>query len=312
VDSDLLPLSRSEIDRDTASRSRPIADLLAEAPRTRVLRVRRGTVPLEVDGVSLAFASSPTPGVELAYLGKDSDGVVYVSELDGDDVEAVRGPDDPQGAGGGALLRDIGWRLPARDAGLAATAVALAGWHERHPRCPRCGARTRVAVAGWERHCEEDGSMHYPRTDPAVIMAIVDDEDRLLLGHAVSWPERQFSVPAGFVEPGESLEAAVRREVAEETNVVVGEVTYSGSQPWPFPASLMLGFRGRAVETDVRPDGEEITEAMFVSREQVRALIEERAIRLPRPTSIAHHLIAGWYGDALPTGADWVAPPPPS
>lgn len=311
MDSDLLPLSRSEVDRDTTSRSRPVAELM-EGATVRVLRVRRGTVPLAADGVSLAYASTAAPGVELAYLGRDADGVVYVSELDGDDVETVRGPDDPQGASGGALLRDIGWRLPARDAGVAAAAVALAGWHERHPRCPRCGGRTRVAMAGWERHCEDDGSMHYPRTDPAVIMAIVDDADRLLLGHAVSWPERQFSVPAGFVEPGESLEAAVRREVLEETAVVVGEVRYEGSQPWPFPASLMLGFTGRAVGTDVRPDGTEITEAMFVSREQLHGLIGEAAIRLPRPTSIAHHLIAGWYGEPLPTGANWVAPPPAS
>ena len=140
-------------------------------------------------------------------------------------------------------LRDVGAELTAREAGLATTAVALDAWHDRHPRCPRCGAPTRVRAGRLVRVCVVDGSEHYPRTDPAVIMAVVDDDDRILLGHAAHWAPGRCSTLAGFVEAGESLEHAVRREVLEETGVVVGDVTYRGSQPWPFPASLMLGFR---------------------------------------------------------------------
>ncbi len=136
--------------------------------------------------------------------------------------------------------------MAARDAGLGVTAVALAAWHRSHRCCPRCGTPTVVGHAGWVRHCPTDGRDQYPRTDPAVIMAVVDDDDRLLLGHAATWPERRFSTLAGYVEPGEGLEQAVRREVDEEVGVRIGEVTYRGSQPWPFPASIMLAFVGRA------------------------------------------------------------------
>src|SRR5690606_24374847 len=123
-----------------------------------------------------------------------------------------------------------------------------------HGHCARCGARTDVVQAGWVRSCPGCGADHYPRTDPAVIMAVEDPEGRLLLGRQATWPERRFSTLAGFVEPGESLESAVRREVAEETGVQVGAVDYRGSQPWPFPSSLMLGFRATATSTGIAVD----------------------------------------------------------
>ena len=300
MDSDTLPLSRSTIDRDARRRGEGMEAILAD-PSVRVIEVRRGRVA--GDAAGLAFASTVAAGVEAAYLGRDDNGVSYVADL-GTGANAATDPgramDDPQGPPSGISVRDAGWQLAPRDAGLATEAIALAGWHATHRFCPRCGAPTVLAVAGWERHCTQDGSAHYPRTDPAVIMAIVDDDDRLLLGHAVAWPAGQFSVPAGFVEPGESLEAAVRREVAEETSIMVGEVTYQGSQPWPFPASLMLGFRGRALTTTPTPDGVEMTEAMFVTRGELTALVEDGAVRLPRPTSIAHHLISEWYGGEWP------------
>lgn len=216
------------------------------------------------------------------------------------DIEGVpTGPLDVAGADW-ATLREVGHLLDDRDAGLATTAVGLAAWHERHPRCPRCGGPTEPTQGGWVRRCVLDGSDHYPRTDPAVIMAVTDDDDRLLLGHAAHWPQRRFSTLAGYVEPGESLEAAVRREVAEETAVVVGEVVYRGSQPWPFPASLMLAFTARARTTAVRVDGVEVTEARWFTRRELERAVAEGDVLLPMRSSVARVLIEEWFGGGLP------------
>lgn len=200
-------------------------------------------------------------------------------------------------------LRVLGPRLGDRDAGLAATAIALSAWHSRHPRCSRCGELTEVRAAGWERHCQTEGITHFPRTDPAVIMAVTDVRERLLLAHASHWPERRFSCLAGYVEPGESLEEAVRREVAEETGIPVADVRYQGSQPWPFPASLMAAFTARVPRGDedvVTPDGVEITEARFFARSELHAAITAGDVLLPSRVSIARALIEDWYGGPLP------------
>ena len=200
-----------------------------------------------------------------------------------------------------ASLRDAGADLPARDAGLATMAVALDEWHTRNRHCPRCGAPTVVAQAGWVRVCTVDGSEHYPRTDPAIIVAVVDDDDRLLLGHNAAWPPGRFSTLAGFVEAGESAEHAVGREVAEETGVVVDRVEYRASQPWPFPASLMLAFRGHAATTAVRVDGVEVTQARWFTRAELAAAVLAGEVLLPMRTSVAHALITDWFGAPLPT-----------
>jgi NAD+ diphosphatase len=197
-------------------------------------------------------------------------------------------------------LRQVGATIPARDAGLGVTAVALAAWHRSHRCCPRCGTPTVVAHAGWVRRCPVDGTDQYPRTDPAVIMAVVDADDRLLLAHAAHWPERRFSTLAGYVEPGESLEQAVRREVDEEVGVTVGDVAYRGSQPWPFPASLMLAFRAQATSTDLRPDGVEVTEARWFTRDELADAAAGGEVLLPMRASIARALIEEWAGSALP------------
>ncbi|WP_223407571.1 NAD(+) diphosphatase [Occultella gossypii] len=311
--SDLLPLARASVDRDAHARVRPslLEDLLADAS-TRLLTVDGDRVATTGgDDAALAFVppSGRANGAMLLYLGRDDD-AAYLAQILGAEHRAAAGDqdrrtDDPQGSTTGgpvsyAVLREIGWQLGDRDAGLAVGALALANWHHTHTHCSRCGTATEVIDAGWVRRCPADESLHYPRTDAAVIMAITDDAGRILLGHAPQWPDGQFSVPAGFVEPGESLEAAVRREVFEETNVVVGEVTYRASQPWPFPASLMVGFAGRALAIDVRPDGEEITEARFFSAEELRTAWTTGTIRLPRPTSIARSLIEEWFGEPLP------------
>ena len=200
-----------------------------------------------------------------------------------------------------AGLREAAALLGDRDAGLFTHAVALANWHVSHTHCPRDGTPTQPIAAGHARRCPTDGSEHFPRIDPAVIMLVTDPDDRCLLARNKRWPERRVSVLAGFVEPGESAEQAVTREVAEETWIVVSQVRYMGSQPWPMPQSLMLGFRAVASgPLDLRVDDEEIAEAHWFSRDELRAALAADEILLPPPVSIAHQLIQSWYGEELP------------
>jgi NAD+ diphosphatase len=198
-------------------------------------------------------------------------------------------------------LRFIGPTVAPEDASLAVHAVGLSRWHETHRFCPRCGAETSVIKAGHVRVCPVDGSEHFPRTDPAVIMLITDEvdgagADRALLGRQPIWPEGRFSTLAGFVEPGESLIDAVRREVMEEAGVVVGDVTYAGSQPWPFPSSLMLGFFGSAKTTDITVDGDELEEARWFSRDEITELTASGELILPPAVSISRWLVEQWHG----------------
>ena len=191
--------------------------------------------------------------------------------------------------------------MTARDAGLATTATALAAWHARSAYCPGCGGRTEIIEAGWARRCSDCATVHFPRTDPAVIMVVTDTSDRLLLVRGATWAPRRYSVVAGFVEAGESVEAAVAREVREETGLRVADVEYVASQPWPFPRSLMLGCRARLApgEDRPRPDGKEVVEARLVSRDELTAAADEGSILLPGPTSIARLLIEDWYGGPI-------------
>jgi NAD+ diphosphatase len=200
-----------------------------------------------------------------------------------------------------AGLREAAALLNDRDAGLFTHAVALANWHSTHTHCPRCGTLTVTVAAGHAQRCPADGSEHFPRVDPAVIMLVSDPDDRCLLARNRRWPERRVSILAGFVEPGESAEQAVAREVQEETGIVVTRVRYAGSQPWPMPQSLMLGFRAVATgELDLQVDDDEIAEAHWYSREELRSALAAREILLPPPVSIAHRLIESWYGEELP------------
>ena len=331
-----LPLARASVARAAELRDGPrvLTDALADA-RTRVLAVRDGGLLLDDDGavrwldpagarVLLAAgegtgtttdggppvaAADAEPDDAWLLLGAEDDGArVLAVRLPDEHPLPVRGepadvlvhlPDGPVTRGGWRSLRAVGAALDAHDAGLATAAVALDAWHDRHPRCPRCGAPTRVAQAGWSRVCDADGSEHYPRTDPAVIMAVVDDDDRLLLGHAAAWSAGRWSTLAGFVEAGESAEQAVRREVAEETGVEVGDVEYAGSQPWPFPGSLMLGFRARATSTRVQVDGVEMAEARWFTRDGLAAAVASGEVLLPGGASIARALVEQWFGRPL-------------
>lgn len=209
-------------------------------------------------------------------------------------------------------LRQIGARLSDQEAGLAVHALGLANWHHTHPCCSRCGAKTRIGLGGAVRICAVDGSEHHPRTDPAVIVLVKDGDDRLLLGRQGVWVEKLFSNFAGFVEPGESFEQSVLREVAEEASVLVHSVHYLGSQPWPFPASIMVAFEAITSDpTTARPDGEEIVELRWYSREEMRAAVKRGELILPSQVSVSRRMIEHWYGAgavadlATPAGASY-------
>jgi NAD+ diphosphatase len=195
-------------------------------------------------------------------------------------------------------LRTIAWQgLVAADvAAILGEAKAIAHWHARHSFCPNCGAPTRVTAAGWRRECDVCKTQHFPRTDPVVIMLAVDG-DRCLLGRQARFPKGMYSALAGFVEPGESIEEAVRREILEESGIICGEVRYVASQPWPFPSSLMIGCMAQATTREITIDGDELEDARWFPKEEVTAIFEKRhpqGILSPNRMAIAHHLLKYW------------------
>ncbi|WP_319824929.1 NAD(+) diphosphatase [Thalassovita sp.] len=197
-------------------------------------------------------------------------------------------------------LRGVMARLSPRDAELAATARALFGWHRSHRFCAMCGAESQMVMAGWQRNCASCGGQHFPRTDPVVIMLITNGND-VLMGRSHGWPQGMYSLLAGFIEPGETVEAAVRREVFEETGVCVAEVGYLASQPWAFPSSLMLGCSGRATSRDLNIDPKEIEDARWFSREEIMLAFSGRHPDLmpARKGAIAQFLLRNWLADRL-------------
>jgi NAD+ diphosphatase len=280
------PLAGGDLDRAAERRSDP--EWLARAwadPASRLLLVDPGgrlavSEDAEDEPACLVLQSPDGPINGARLVGVDPHGVAYFAR---DGRPATRPGVRLAG------LRDIGGQLGSRDAQLAVTAVALANWHASHPRCPRCGSETEPRAAGFARHCPADGSEHFPRTDPAVIVLVSDGSARCLLGQRAGWPAGRYSTLAGYVEAGESAEQAVSREIREEAGVVVRDVRYVASQPWPFPASLMLGFTARA-DPDapvVTFDGE-LADARWFDREELARLT------LPPPVSIARTMIDIW------------------
>ncbi|MCB1340606.1 MAG: NAD(+) diphosphatase [Pseudooceanicola sp.] len=199
-----------------------------------------------------------------------------------------------------AELRRIMPRLTPRDAELVATAKAIVNWHGSHRFCAKCGHASEVSHAGWQRGCPACKAQHFPRTDPVVIMLITHGNS-VLMGRSHGWPQGMYSLLAGFVEPGETMEAAVRREVLEESGIPVGRVEYLASQPWPFPASLMLGCRGEATGTEIRLDPEELDDALWVTREEMMQVFagDHPTIKPARKGAIAHFLLQNWLADTL-------------
>lgn len=231
---------------------------------------------------------------EWAFLGRDGEGAAIVLAVLADDAP------DPFGADATwAPLRAAGGDLAEVEAELLTTAVALAGWLRDAPFCPACGARTQLRHAGWSRHCPACGREHFPRTDPAVIVLVTSarSDDRILLGANAAWAGRRYSCFAGFAEAGESLEDAVAREVEEEAGVRLRDIAYRSSQAWPYPRSLMLGFRAAVIDDDdARPDGQEIVEVRWFTRDEIGAALRGEAdVQLPGAASIARRLIDDWY-----------------
>ena len=299
-----LSLARPGLDRRADRRVEPgLLETLLANPGTRVLVLHGDQVELRAqrDGERAAAlvlrAPEPDDGTGLVlFLGQDADGTAYLA--------VVRPTADHDGHPAWRTLRQVGADLDDRDATLFATALALANWHAAHTHCPRCGAVTEPVQAGWLRRCTSDGTEHYPRTDVAIIVSVVDDRDRILLARGAGWGEGRFSVLAGFLEPGESLAAAVAREVREEVGVEVTDVSYLGDQPWPFPSSLMVGFTaraaGRAEELDdLRLQESEIAEARWFTREEYREVLASGRVGASTRLSIARRLIERWLGHGL-------------
>ncbi|MCV2488659.1 NAD(+) diphosphatase [Geodermatophilus sp. YIM 151500] len=280
-------LSRVAHDRGHVARALP--DPAGGRP-VQVLTVGPdGTVPVAEDGGGprLLWEQRPALPGGSVYLG-EAGGVPYAA-VRGERALTVSGRPVDRWAG----LREIGADLDDLDAGLLAQAVAILEWHDRHRFSPLTGAPTTVEQGGWVQRDPTDGTTFFPRTDPAVIMLVHDGGDRVVLGRKAEWPPGRFSILAGFVEPGESAEAAVAREVAEEVGLAVTDVRYVGSQPWPFPQSLMLGFVARVDGEDaLTVDPEELEEARWFTRDELRTGTGPRA--LPPPVSIARHILDRW------------------
>ncbi len=301
-----LPLSRSEIDRDHLGRAGGVEALLSDAA-TRAVVLHDGKALLSAPEALAVLPAASIDHTDALYLGRaisDSPdlpaGSPVVALLLDDQQAAIVRPDARWGD-----LRRLGHRLGERDAGLFTQALALANWHSAYGFSPRTGEATSVGAAGWTR-VGADGREVFPRTDAAVIVGITDADDRMLLGSNALWEANRFSLLAGFVEPGESLEAAVIREVHEESGLRVADPVYLGSQPWPFPASLMVGFRAQvpAGESTIgTPDGTEILELRWFTRDELRDAAASREIILPGPTSIARAIVEDWYGDELDDGS---------
>ena len=284
-------LSRQGISRGAALRTSGEAlDLAWAGPGTRLLPItREGLIPLH-DGALMALApATDVRPADALYLGTDADGAWFACVVD----------EPPPGQL--ANLRDVGADLNERDAGLFVHALALANWHAAHRHCPRCGTPTTIDQGGHVRVCPQDGSQHFPRTDPAVIMLIVDPTDQYaLLGRQPAWPPGRYSCLAGFVEAGESAEQAVIRESREEAGVEVREVRYVASQPWPFPASLMLGYGATAdVDAAVGAVDEELEDVRWFHRAEITESLEN-GLLLPPPISIARHLVEDWLARPVP------------
>jgi NAD+ diphosphatase len=303
----------SALDRAAHLRARPdeIAKLRSLG---KVLPVWRGK-PLVNASSALAWLTQDHPALHLAgtsvFLGFD-DGAACFAQ----DISAWAPEDNPALAGfldttrqthpalpdsyGFEDLRAVMAALTPREAELAATAKAILHWHASHGFCAKCGAASDVVQAGWQRNCPSCQTSHFPRTDPVVIM-LVTHGNRLLLGRNAIWPEGMYSLLAGFIEPGETIEAAVRREVFEESGIRCGAVRYLASQPWPFPASLMIGCVVEATTTEITVDPTELEEAFWLNREDMLSVLagQHSKIKPPRKGAIASFLISRWLADQL-------------
>ncbi len=278
--------------------------------------IRVSNSKLATDGKSLLFLSATEVEELIAskvftsgdkyFLGIDPASKVAYFAWDCDEVGLSAGETSTEGL---ASLRELGGTLDEFELGISMQATALSNWHRSHPHCSKCGAETKSTLGGSVRVCVKDQSQHHPRTDSAVIVLVKDKDDRILLGHQPIWPDGRFSTFAGFLEPGETFEQCVEREVFEESGVKVNEIKYLGSQPWPFPASIMIAFS--AVVDDpstAKADGVEITEVRWFSRAELKSSVADGSLLLPPTISVARKMIAMWFGpgaEKLTGGESW-------
>jgi NAD+ diphosphatase len=274
----------SLIDRAGELRTDPAA--LAELlNRAKVLAVGGGKVSADLASAKLLYPNIKSD--EIYFLGIDrATDTPYFAAHVADSEEFLS-------------LREIGAALSPLEIGLALHAVALSNWHTSHPMCAKCGAGTTSSLGGAVRICDQCEAQHHPRTDSAIIVLVRDADDRILLGRQAVWPVGRFSTFAGFLEPGETFEQCVSREVFEESGVSVSQIHYLGSQPWPFPASIMIAFEALIDDpAAARPDGEEIVEVRWYSRAQLKSAMEDGSLLLPPGISVARKMIERWFGAA--------------
>jgi NAD+ diphosphatase len=315
----------ARLDRASDGRRRVAGWLAAQRAHPGARAVLAGDAGVTMDGERLVLVPLAEAGAgDLFLLGVDADGPLFARDVDAPEPGGERAPrliaaGGPRGSGAErpapaagprpVALREAVAVLPQDEGGLVAYVAALLNWHRRHGFCATCGARSEVEEGGLLRSCPRCGTHHHPRTDPVVIM-LVTDRDRVLLGRGPSWPPRRYSALAGFVEPGESLEEAVIREVGEESGVRVGRPRYLASQPWPFPSSLMLGFDAPYLEGAARPQEDEVADVRWFSRAEVAAAAAEdvdgwggspdpadpdaTSLLLPPRLAIARRLLEGW------------------
>ncbi|MFC9332495.1 NAD(+) diphosphatase [Arthrobacter sp. NPDC057009] len=308
----VLPVRPAMVNRESVERMRPglVQEFLAAGTAKAMILSGRHAL---VDGDALVLAEA-TPLLErLEGLASAPAHIIYLgTALGSDDLPVgtrlllfiLPEPVEPGPAGLPAQatwegFRDVAAQLDPTHTALFVEASAIANWHATHTHCPRCGTVTNVEAGGWVRRCPADNSEHYPRTDPAIIVTVVGPDGRILLGGGGPLDAKNYSTLAGFVEPGESLEQAVVREIHEEVGVRVKACQYLGSQSWPFPASLMLGFTAVTEDTEAKPDGVEVTRARWFSREELQEAVLSGEIVISTRLSIARSLIEHWYGGVI-------------
>ena len=272
-----------------------LAARLADAA-TRVVVASESGVLVSGERPRLLAVDELPDGLEFVLLGVDADERAVFAADPGD-----RFPGERRG------LRDLAPAMSQAEGGMVAHAVGLLNWHRRHRFCANCGAPSEAREAGHVRVCPACGAQHHPRTDPVVIM-LVHDGDRAVLGRQAHWPPGRYSALAGFVEPGESLEEAVAREVREETGALVAEIDYRSSQPWPFPASLMLGFIARWTSGEPAIGDGELEDVRWFTREEIAS----GRVKLPPRQAIARRLIEDWLGREAPDTGGGLAPNRPA
>ena len=304
----MIPFTGNPLDR--ASEKRSDAEWLAARrrdPSSFVLPMWRlqpffigsenGKGPLEAGFLKPGLAESlAAPDAPCVLLGLENDHALFAL-----DISVAHDPVNEGALAGLGHFREMrgaamSGALPDKDIAILGQAKAMIDWHQRHGFCARCGAPTVIADAGYKRNCPNCNAEHFPRTDPVVIM-LATDGDRCLVGRGKQFPKGMFSALAGFVEPGETIEEAVRRELLEEAGIRTGKVTYYATQPWPFPSSLMIGCFAEAESRDIVIDDNELAEAFWLEKEKARALLDGERIDglfIPPPVAIAHHLLKNW------------------